>query len=590
MKRLVNILWLFIASLFCCGLAATPLISDWNLADGLVSGRLFWFHLVMWLGSASLLLGIWIGKGIRISWADAGVLLYGLVVWLHYDMDSNLAPEKLLMGGQLVVCWFALRLLFARQRLLRPFLWGLWLLVGLYECVLGIAQLYGHAASNHALFNLTGTFFNPGPYSGFLAVLLPLAFHGTYAGQRIVRAFSWACFFMLLVILPAGMSRTAWLAAAAGGVFVFVVHHRTSFMSYAKQYQAWTRGIGILLIGAFIAVSWTLYHFKKDSADGRFLMWRVACEAIAENRGIGTGLGSFPAQYANAQAHYLETGTAQERYVAGCPPYAFNEYLQIGVEQGLIGLALFLFLIGYLIYQGTKRRMYGAAGALLSLAVFAFASYPLQLPEFWVLLVCLGASCMGAEKVIPQKAWVVWTQRVVLSLASIFSVCIFMQVMGYYEAYRSWNRVRSLYENRAYETAAKGYERLYLLLCHRPEYLFETARSLKETVREEEAIRYLERGTQVSSDPMMYYVLAQCEQAIGRYPEAEAHLLYAIRILPERIYPYYLLALLYAEPAYYHPEKLSTAIDTVLHKKPKVESTAIREMREKVRKLRFHMK
>ena len=361
-------------------------------------------------------------------------------------------------------------------------------------------------------------------------------------------------------------------------------------MSYAKQYQAWTRGIGILLIGAFIAVSWTLYHFKKDSADGRFLMWRVACEAIVENRGIGTGLGSFPAQYANAQAHYLETGTAQERYVAGCPPYAFNEYLQIGVEQGLIGLALFLFLIGYLIYQGTKRRMYGATGALLSLGVFAFASYPLQLPEFWVLLVCLGASCMGAERAIPQKVGMVWTQRVALSLASILSVCIFMQVMGYYEAYRSWNRVRSLYENRAYETAAKGYERLYPLLCHRPEYLFETARSLKETGREEEAIRYLERGTQVSSDPMMYYVLAQCEQAIGRYPEAEAHLLYAIRILPERIYPYYLLALLYAEPAYYHPEKLSAAIDTVLHKKPKVESTAIREMREKVRKLRFHMK
>ena len=81
---------------------------------------------------------------------------------------------------------------------------------------------------------------------------------------------------------------------------------------------------------------------------------------------------------------------------------------------------------------------------------------------------------------------------------------------------------------------------------------------------------------------MMYYVLAQCEQAIGRYPKAEAHLLYAIRILPERIYPYYLLALLYAEPACYHPEKLSAAIDTVLHKKPKVESTAIREMREKV--------
>lgn len=47
-------------------------------------------------------------------------------------------------------------------------------------------------------------------------------------------------------------------------------------------------------------------------------------------------LGGFPAAYAETQAEYMASGkaTEQEKLVAGCPEYAFNEYLQIGLEQG----------------------------------------------------------------------------------------------------------------------------------------------------------------------------------------------------------------------------------------------------------------
>ena len=78
--------------------------------------------------------------------------------------------------------------------------------------------------------------------------------------------------------------------------------------------------------------------------------------------------------------------------------------------------------------------------------------------------------------------------------------------------------------------------------------------------------------------------MAQNEQALGRYPEAERHLRYAIAILPDRIYPYYLLAKLYAEPAFFQPEKMQQAARVVMWQKPKVENTAIREMREELKK------
>ena len=82
---------------------------------------------------------------------------------------------------------------------------------------------------------------------------------------------------------------------------------------------------------------------------------------------------------------------------------------------------------------------------------------------------------------------------------------------------------------------------------------------------------------------MIRYVLAKNEQEAGNYLEAERLLLHAIDILPERIYPYYLLANLYAEPDFYQPDKRQEMADSVWHKKPKVESQAIREMREKVK-------
>lgn len=42
------------------------------------------------------------------------------------------------------------------------------------EAIYGLRQLYGFTSSHHSLYSLTGSFFNPGPYSGYLAMIFPL--------------------------------------------------------------------------------------------------------------------------------------------------------------------------------------------------------------------------------------------------------------------------------------------------------------------------------------------------------------------------------------------------------------------------------
>ncbi|MBQ8442547.1 MAG: hypothetical protein IJX29_04185 [Bacteroides sp.] len=53
----------------------------------------------------------------------------------------------------------------------------LFILAGIIESIWGLGQLYGVVLSRHDQFLLTGSFDNPGPYSGFLATIFPIAFY-----------------------------------------------------------------------------------------------------------------------------------------------------------------------------------------------------------------------------------------------------------------------------------------------------------------------------------------------------------------------------------------------------------------------------
>ncbi|KMM32994.1 membrane protein, partial [Parabacteroides goldsteinii] len=154
---------------------------------------------------------------------------------------------------------------------------------------------------------------------------------------------------------------------------------------------------------------------------------------------------------------------------------------------------------------------------------------------------------------------------------------------GYYEGYKKWNTLKMLHHSKAYEAAGEGYEELVPLMGHKPELLFEAAQCLSKSERLKKANRLLERAMKLSGDPMIHYMAAKNEQSMGNYQKAEDLLLHAIDMLPERIYPYYLLTKLYSEPTFFQEDKFIKAADAVLKKEPKVESTAIREMREEVK-------
>ena len=116
--------------------------------------------------------------------------------------------------------------------------------------------------------------------------------------------------------------------------------------------------------------------------------------------------------------------------------------------------------------------------------------------------------------------------------------------------------------------------------------MFEQAHLLHKAGEWEASTELLLETMKISSDAMVLNIIGKNCQAMGQPEEAERWYLRSTHRLPNRIYPYYLLAKLYAEhPDVFPKEKLEWAVRMVLEKEAKVESTAIRQMREEVKKM-----
>ena len=154
-----------------------------------------------------------------------------------------------------------------------------------------------------------------------------------------------------------------------------------------------------------------------------------------------------------------------------------------------------------------------------------------------------------------------------------------------YNACEEWLRCKMYYNIGAFRLAKEGYEKIYPELNDRGDFLFEYGHSLYKLKEYDHSTEVLKEAMMHSCDPMILNIIGKNYQATGEYEKAEEYFIRSTHRLPGRIYPYYLLAKLYVEPEYRHLEKLKQAVQIVLTKEPKVQSTAIKEMREEVKKL-----
>ena len=513
----------------------------------------------------------------RLHWADGVALFWWVCVSLNYVFVSPYpAAEVYGKAMALGVAYVALRLVipFCGRAFTR--LWWVGLCAaGGYELWTGFMQLAGREASRHHLFDVTGTFFNPGPYAIFVAVVLAVsvawwyrhgeAFAGRGRWSRMgacsVAAVAVFCF----PVLVATWSRAAWVAVAVAAACLLWKAHRRMVL--------W--GMGVAVCAGVAA-----YFLKQGSADGRLLMTMVAGRAWAGEWLCGHGLGGYAQAYGAAQeAFFAARPGSPLSVVAGSPEYAFNGVLGVGVEQGVLGVVPALVLGLWSLAVLCRRGEVSAYGWLV-LLVSSLFSYPFALWPFLSLAVAWVALAVSLAAGTAEVRW--WKRTAVWPVVAAGGWCVWNlsdDTARRVEAYEEFRRVRGIQDVAFLEDYRKKYEDLKAY----PDFLFTFGTALREAGRYNESNAMLRQGTRVSCDPVFYTLMGNNYRDLGAVAEAESAYRKAFGMLPGRMYPLYRLMKLYeAEGQMRKAEEMARQIIAF---RPKVDSPAVREMKNEAKKL-----
>lgn len=518
----------------------------------------------------------------NMGWSDVFVLLwliyYCCRVWFWTEIPC---ATDALKGVMMFMVYFALRLFFSFYHLsVKTLILGL-LLFGGYEALLGLSQLM-NGSSNHALFLITGTFYNPGPYSAYLVlavVVLLSMLHSETKGMYLLEVkkaktiyFYYGLLLLFVIVLPATWSRSAFVALAVSCLWIY----RDKYYRY--RYFLWG-GIVIVVIG--------LYFIKKGSADGRLFIWLSSLTAWKHSPLIGTGIGSFFHAEAEGTSELFATNGYMPLFdTADITNFMCNDSLRLLLEQGLVGVLLCAFAIITMLvklHKSSKSLCY----AIVSLLIFSLTSYPFELLPYKLIVILIAAwGNSQSETDTPNNAihrmihqpLLSYGRKCCLAMSGILILCsVLLKVemdkrIEAEESYRGFSHLEQ-------EAFVNDYYELLPLESDHSIFLFDFGKLLRILGRYNDSNAILKKGTLVSNDPMFYVLMGNNYKDMKHYDLAEQAYQKAYSVMPNRLYPLYQLMMLYHDCG--NIQKAKAMAKRVIEMKPKIESPATRDMKKK---------
>lgn len=189
-------------------------------------------------------------------------------------------------------------------------------------------------------------------------------------------------------------SKGAWLAFGGGAAFFSFALLLFYFPQVSGRKKILTAAAGGLILIAALALVAVFSAKRMQSVNFRLITWRGAVAAAADAPVLGHGSASFASvypAYRRAQIFYIENMHNNET------AHAENEYIEVLVETGLIGLTLFVFVIFYVFALAFKHmramprsgrappqswRLLGACAALAAMLIHNFFDISMRLPAF----------------------------------------------------------------------------------------------------------------------------------------------------------------------------------------------------------------
>lgn len=533
-------------------------------------------------------------SNVKFSLQDLFWTVFIFLIFVNFILFGGINEHRYTIFLLLSLLYICFRVICLHNKIGKNIIILCLLVCGISQSILGFLQLFDIYPSYLSRFKVTGSFFNPGPFSALIAMSLVLAvsllLKYDYKSNKYLKSLSFwitaICALFCSLLIPVTMSRSAWISIFAVLLIVFL--RETKFIQSLKEYLAQNLLKYTLLVTLTIIIISSLglgmYLFKKDSADGRILIWKNSISLIKENPLLGVGIGLFGGAYGDKQAEYFEKGKNSQIdvKVAGVPQYAFNDYLQLASEAGIPALLFFLFFISFAIkdlYKTKSELLY----PFFALLTFSLTSYPINVLPLSIIFIILSSSVNCSCIIVNNKKLNRIVFFILLAIGIYVSGNQLFNKRGIYSAFNEWKDIQRLYNTQHFNDICDNYASLFDNLNNQERFLFEYGRVLNQTKNYQESNKVLYMGTKISSDPMFYNVIGNNYKLMGLNREAENAYMRAYYVVPNRLYPLYLITKLYYETN--QIDKFINYAELVLNFNPKVNSNAIIDMKEEIRGL-----
>lgn len=412
-------------------------------------------------------------------------------------------------------------------------------IVCLLVTIHGFLQYFGILPSYHRLFAVTGTFENPAGFAAVQAAMFPFVFTRCFDKEcgRFLKIFSIVVSVLCATSVILAGSRTGFIAICAA--FAVVLAYTDAVSSLFKAH----RWLWILLVVIAVVSAILLYHIKKDSADGRVFIWNRCLELIKERPLFGYGRYGFQGHYMPAQADYFRAHPDSPYVmIADNVTTAFNEYLKLTVNYGLVGLAvaiaLFVLIVRRLFKCDKQTKVLGLS-FIASMFIMCQFSYPYMYGAVWFLsLIAIVPAFVdaGKEVVIPPYA------RIIISSLLFVALGFSLRTM-YYEM--KWTEIakRSI-QGRA-GRMMPYYEEVERVIGKNPLFLYNYAAELNAVNNFQESLDVLtlcsESWNEYNVQTLYidnYFKMGQLDNALKACDEA-------YYMVPSRFGPLYRKMLIY---------------------------------------------
>ena len=440
------------------------------------------------------------------------------------------------------------------------------------QAAYGFLQFHGWLPSNNSKFDMTGSFDNPAGFAAVLSMGYPISLFLLAKAGKIEKCSVIVALIVISFAICLSGSRTGVLAILASSVVFLLL--QSKIMSKLHQLR-YLKIISVLVLGLLVIGASILYYQKKDSANGRLLIWKVSSKIITDKPILGHGFEAFQAKYMDYQAEYFRTNqNSMFEMLADNVKHPFNEFVKIAVEFGMIGLAIGLSFVLFLLWKTMKSKDENRGlimSGLVSFMIFANFSYPLQYAAVWVFLTFYLLTILLSKGIRIRNLPI---SNIGSAIVLVGCALTFFYFIKQIQAEVKWKTTAmdSLKGNT--EKMLPIYEELYSSsLKQNPIFLYNYGAELNFTGKFDKSIEILSECKKKYNDYDLQMLLADNYYRKGELVKATQMYKHAANMIPCRFLPIYQLFNHYRKAGQFDlAEKYANEI---VNKKVKIESSTV---------------